>query len=206
MTGEVAKQCYAELADGSGANTTVNKRMAVVDAHLSRPGYRLPTEAEWEYAATALPHSRGSTPFHFGADRMQLWEYASFQGVRSPTAALKPNVFGLFDVHGGLAEWCDDNPIAYQMNVGGKPIEDKSAQLEQVHKNGKLRIVRGGSFESQSAPELARYRRVGEVQRYFAKDIGFRVARTIDVFPPPPLGPVAAEDATPSDQELDAEP
>jgi formylglycine-generating enzyme required for sulfatase activity len=184
MTADPDKQCYEELEDASAATVGGGKRMAPKADHLTLTGFRLPTEAEWEYAAAAVFKSRGSTPYHFGTDRSMLAEYAIYQGFRVPAAALKPNAFGLFDVHGGLSDWCDDNPRAYASDAGGKPVDDRGVQVEYANKNGKLRIVRGGNFDSQSATAVACYTRDAKTQRYSAKQLGFRIARTVTSFPP----------------------
>lgn len=184
MTPEPDSRCYVELGDANTATVAGGKRMVPNGDHLNLDGFRLPTEAEWEYAAAAVFRSRGSTPFHFGTDRFMLAEYAIYQGFRAPAAALKPNTFGLFDMHGGLSDWCDDNPRAYASDASGKPVDDKGVQVDYANTNGKLRIVRGGNFESQSASLVSCYVRDAKTQRYSAKQLGFRVARTVEEWPP----------------------
>ena len=90
--------------------------MPARDNYLSLTGYRLPTEAEREFAC------RGGTVtlrFHFGQTDALLGNYAWYQengeGRAQPVARLKPNDFGLFDMHGNVWEWCECPSQGYPM-------------------------------------------------------------------------------------------
>jgi len=96
--------------------------------------YRLPTEAEWEYACRA-----GSTgPFAGtgGADEM-AWHMNNSDDVPHPVATKRPNAWGFCDLHGNVAEWCADR---YARDYPGAAA-DPNGPAE-----GKYRVVRGGSF------------------------------------------------------------
>jgi formylglycine-generating enzyme required for sulfatase activity len=103
--------------------------------------YRLPTEAEWEYACRAK--SRTPTKFSFGIYDAQLgtyaW-YASNSGKMTHTIGVKlPNKFGLYDMHGNVWEWCSDwyDDKYYANSPGADPRGPDS---------GSSRVLRGGSW------------------------------------------------------------
>jgi formylglycine-generating enzyme required for sulfatase activity len=107
--------------------------------------YRLPTEAEWEWACRAGT----TTPYSFGSDPEKLGEYAWYEKNSDDTAhkvgEKKPNPWGLYDMHGGLAEWCID---LYQKDYYSKFPTDRPT-LSPVLIPGPVRfphVARGGSW------------------------------------------------------------
>jgi formylglycine-generating enzyme required for sulfatase activity len=109
--------------------------------------YRLPTEAEWEYAARA-----GTvTAWGFGDDEAELGEHAWFYGnsavegveTTHPVGRKKPNAWGLFDMHGNVAEWTMDEYVPGGYPADGGVREDPW----RVPRGRYWRVVRGGSWD-----------------------------------------------------------
>ena len=111
--------------------------------------YRLPTEAEWEYACRAGT----TTAYHFGDDPEKLGEYALYldnnEFQYEKVGRRKPNPWGLYDMHGNVAEWCLDQyaPDFYKKFEG--KVAENPLNVPSVLQRYR-RVVRGGSWEDSA--------------------------------------------------------
>ena len=143
--------------------------------------YRLPSEAEWEYACRA-----GSvTPYHWGSTITP--QQANYDGNYSyngsatgasqektvPVGQFESNAFGLFDMHGNVLEWCEDR---WHNRYHEAPADG----CVRTDGNGGRRVIRGGSWYSD--PEFLRsaYRIWGSPD-YRNYSLGFRLAQDISL-------------------------
>jgi formylglycine-generating enzyme required for sulfatase activity len=143
-----------------------------VNTHEGRTRYRLPTEAEWEYAARA-----GATgDYCFGDDVTQLAQYAWYkknaQGTTHPVGQLLPNAWGLYDMHGNVWEWVQDRyeRNAYQSRTA---VVDPQGPAAVVN-----RVCRGGSW-SHGATYCWSARRLSNAPGYRSARLGFRLLRLV---------------------------
>jgi formylglycine-generating enzyme required for sulfatase activity len=141
--------------------------------------YRLPTEAEGEYACRAGT----TTKWSFGDSERQLGDCAWYGDERDPAAhpvgAKKPNAWGLYDMHGNVWEWCADR---YGGNYyGSSPPDDPEGTF-----SGAYRVLRGGSFSSSATTTGSASRgRANPADE--AQNFGFRVAMVRAALPAPRL-------------------
>jgi formylglycine-generating enzyme required for sulfatase activity len=162
--------------------------MRLARNYLQRQGYRLPTEAEMEYATRA-----GTvTARYYGETDELLPKYAWYfknSGERTwPVGNLKPNDMGLFDVQGNVFTWCQEGYNVYPAGKGDEVTDDKEDNIEVISTDG--RVLRGGSFIIQASLVRAAYRN-GHAPTVRNSNNGFRLARTLPLgsFTPLPLTP-----------------
>jgi len=131
-------------------------------------GYRLPTEAEWEYACRAGT----TTAYGFGDDASRLGDYGWFDGNSDskthPVGEKKPNAWGLYDMHGNVYEWCRDW-------FGGYP--SGSATDPTGATSGSYRVRRGGGWDRNAGDCRSAYRS-GFTPEARSSYLGFRVLRS----------------------------
>ncbi len=171
-----AKQYCNERSLLEGLKPCYNEKTPDLDCDFSANGYRLPAEAEWEYACRA-----GVTgDFDFGtADKLRQFSWFADNGD-SKTHAVgerKPNRWGIHDLYGNVAEWCEDvySPTYYKEspaeNPTGPPNPGKDVK----------RVMRGGSWKASAEMCRASFRqgqKTGDTDACFFTDYcGFRCVR-----------------------------
>ncbi len=162
---EGLKPCYDEKTEDWNCDYAAN-------------GYRLPTEAEWEYAARA-----GTTgDYEFGgADKLRMFSWCAENGDQKThlVGQKKPNRWGLHDLYGNVSEWCEDvyEPGYYKNSPAQDPTGPASPGKDVQ------RVMRGGSWKS--TPEMCRVsfrtgQKTGNTDACFFTDYcGFRCVRRI---------------------------
>jgi formylglycine-generating enzyme required for sulfatase activity len=137
-------------------------------------GYRLPTEAEWEYACragTRGKYSGGDDPAKL---RASAWFKANADQMTHPVGQKSPNPWGLFDMHGNVAEWCQDiYSEAYYGKAEGRDPRGPGAGDKRVLRGGSWRTSEDGCRSSARNSENARF-----ADACFGSDAyGFRCVR-----------------------------
>src|SRR5579864_38925 len=129
----------------------------------SRWTVRLPTEAEWEYAARA-----GTTDETYGPLSDIAWFRGNGSGTTHPVGRKLPNSFGLYDMLGNVWQWCQD---------WFGPYPSEAIINPQRPPRGDRRITRGGCFYCDSVHERAA-RRNRDLVEHYSPNIGFRIVAT----------------------------
>jgi formylglycine-generating enzyme required for sulfatase activity/serine/threonine protein kinase len=176
------QQCLPPIAE---MMDSLNEgKLKMKSGYAKRTGYRLPTEAEWEFTCRAGT----ATPRHFGCSVLLLPEYgwvagncdaltpanSEIEGRTHRVGLLKPNGLGLFDVYGNVREWCLDLFEPY-------PKEPQFVHVDGLVDAGTAddnRITRGGSFVDPPDWTRSAYRS-GALAVSTVASTGFRVVRTI---------------------------
>lgn len=156
------------------APTTWNNAVEMCRTLSEKTGkrFRLPTEAEWEYACragTQTPFNTGQTLTMREANIFHRTQsnFAAVQRLRAlPVCSFKPNAWGLYDMHGGVGEWCSDLHGAYPRG----PVKDPTGAADGV-----ARVIRGGTFANEPAACRSARRRAATPDSP-VHDVGLRLA------------------------------
>lgn len=140
--------------------------------------YRLPSEAEWEYACRAGT----TTAYYFGNDKSKLGDYAWYFGnlcIRAhPVGKKKPNSWGLYDMYGNVREWVQDRS---HWDYNGAPSNGSiwESGPSRFIGSGSERVVRGGGWNHESYNCMSASRNIFCEPDLRDGDLGFRVLREI---------------------------
>ena len=146
---------------------------------LTGKPYRLPSEAEWEYAARAGTQTAYSWGDEIGKGNANCWVCGSdWDRKLAPVGSFAPNAFGLYDMHGNVWEWVED---CNNNNYDGAPTDGSAWTVDIMGPQGGscvFRVNRGGAFNND-------FRGLRSASRSFNSPetswntLGFRVARTL---------------------------
>jgi formylglycine-generating enzyme len=171
-----AKKYCNERSILEGLKPCYNEKTPDWDCDYSTNGYRLPTEAEWEYACRA--GSDGA--YDFGsADKLRqyAWFLENAEQKTHPAGQKKPNGFGICDLYGNVSEWCEDvySPGYYKESAAADPQGPPNPGKDVK------RVIRGGSWKfsaDQCRATARRGERTGDTDACFSTDFcGFRCVR-----------------------------
>jgi formylglycine-generating enzyme required for sulfatase activity len=172
---EVAEPCYwGDPRFNQPQQPVVGVSWHEAAAYCAWAGLRLPTEAQWEYACRA-----GTTDAYWSgrglADLVQVGWFADNSGQRPHAVAEKPaNAFGLYDVHGNVWEWCQDNFGDY---LDHPPRAGDG--LRHAPQEGGNRVIRGGSWIDRARTARSAYRLNRHADNR-PSNLGFRAVKLVE--------------------------
>ena len=152
-----------------------NQGTLTVSFNQKANGYRLPTEAEWEYAARSGTQTPFNTGENINSDQTNYYgtyPYRDrpsqlYRGETVRVGSFKPNAWGLYDMHGNVWEWCWDRYGAYNANAADNPTGAES---------GRYRVNRGGGFNDFGKHLRSAYRAAHNPENK-TFNIGIRLVR-----------------------------
>ena len=180
LSNKTGKKCAYKIEieeiDRTGSITS-----AQVELDITANGYRLPTEAEWEFAARSggLVASTNWNYKYSGSNKIDdvCWDHINSEGKSHQVGLKSPNKLGLYDMSGNVAEWCYD---WYSYIYAGEEKNPTGPDYETGNK-----IIRGGSYKQAEISEgntvddcLVTYRNYNNPSEKYS-NVGFRIARTV---------------------------
>jgi formylglycine-generating enzyme required for sulfatase activity len=146
----------------------------VATCNWNANGYRLPTEAEWEYAARAGDNTVDSSTYSGTSDVNKLGEYAWYKdnsnSATHEVGTKLPNAFGLFDMSGNVMEWC------WNWYTDSYDTTTEGGSDPTGASDGSSRVLRGGGFNNLSSGCAVSYRSY-DSPSWHPEYLGFRVVR-----------------------------
>ena len=140
--------------EGLNPYYTISNRGEEISCDFKASGYRLPTEAEWEYTCKA-----GTAGIRYGELDEIAWYKGNSDRMTHEVGMKQPNAWGLYDMLGNVWEWCSD-------------IYDETVY-------GSYRIIRGGGWSDEPRGCMATNRRRSHPVSFKIDDLGFRIARNL---------------------------
>ncbi|HUU28405.1 MAG TPA: SUMF1/EgtB/PvdO family nonheme iron enzyme, partial [archaeon] len=155
-----------KLSESEGLEQCYN--LSTWECDFTKDGYRLPTEAEWEYACRA-----GTTSNYYTGDNdsdldKAGWYYGNSGSATHAVGGKQANSFGLYDMHGNVWEWCNDWYGSYGSASQTNPTGSSS---------GSYRVIRGGGWNISAGGCRSAVRDVNGPPDRVADHLGFRVVR-----------------------------